>query len=119
MRVCGLTQMLHLVENWEVCEKLVEFAYGSQLRVDSSHHPLLMTEPSHHSPKHRARMAEMFFETFNVPAFYLAKNPVLASYVLVLSVTKRADLHPVAPPPSFSTVVQESLLLQPWWTGTC
>ena len=45
-------------------------------------HPLLVTEPAWNTQQNREKTLEVCFETFNVPAFYMAKQPVLASYAI-------------------------------------
>jgi actin-like protein 6A len=40
-----------------------------------------MTEPAWNTQANRERMAEILFEEFQVPAFYIANNGVLSAYV--------------------------------------
>lgn len=47
------------------------------MKVDASEHPILVTEPTWNTPENRERMAEIMFEEFNVPAFYIANTGVL------------------------------------------
>lgn len=42
-----------------------------------------MTEPAWNTPANRERMAEIMFEEFQVPAFYIANTGVLNAYVFV------------------------------------
>lgn len=51
------------------------------MRIDPTEHPILVTEPAWNSPENRERMAEIMFEEFNVPAFYIANTGVLNAYV--------------------------------------
>ena len=44
-------------------------------------HPILCTEPAWNTQANRERMAEMMFEQFEVPAFYIANTGVLNTYV--------------------------------------
>jgi actin-related protein len=46
-----------------------------------SEHPILVTEPAWNSTANRERMAEIMFEEFQVPAFYVANTAVLNAYV--------------------------------------
>lgn len=41
----------------------------------------MMVEPATNTKEVREKMAEIAFEKYNVPAFYLGKSPVLSSYV--------------------------------------
>lgn len=68
-----------LVTDWEGYSQLWEYAY-KKLGVDASHHPLMLTDPAWNTKQAREKAIEMAFETFNVPAFYLGKSPVLSCY---------------------------------------
>jgi actin-like protein 6A len=46
-------------------------------RVHPSEHPILATEPAWNTPANRESMAEIMFEEFHVPAFYIANTGVL------------------------------------------
>jgi actin-like protein 6B len=47
------------------------------MRCNPSEHPILVTEPTWNTPANRERMAEIMFEEFQVPAFYIANTGVL------------------------------------------
>jgi len=51
------------------------------MRCSPSDHPILVTEPSWNTQANRERMAEIMFEEFNVPAFYIANTGVLNAFV--------------------------------------
>lgn len=69
-----------LVESWAAFEALVAHTLRDRLRVDTSEHAILYAEPNHNRRAARERLVELFFETFNAPAAYLAKSAVLAAY---------------------------------------
>ena len=52
--------------------------------MNLTEHPVLATEPPWNSPANRERMAEIFFEEHQVPAFYIANTGVLNSCALLL-----------------------------------
>ncbi|KAM7044464.1 LOW QUALITY PROTEIN: actin-related protein T1 [Molossus nigricans] len=67
-----------LVTRWDDMEKLwISFW---ELGVKSSQHPVLMTETSLNPKETREKTAEVMFENFNVPAFYLSNHAVVALY---------------------------------------
>ncbi|XP_054432927.1 actin-related protein T1 [Pteronotus mesoamericanus] len=69
-----------LVTGWEDMEKLWKYLFEWELGVKSCQQPVLMTEPSLNPRETREKMAEVMFETFNVPAFYLSNHAVAALY---------------------------------------
>jgi actin-related protein len=34
-----------LIEDWDLCEKVLQYIFGKHLRCDASKHPILMSEP--------------------------------------------------------------------------
>jgi actin-like protein 6B len=50
------------------------------MRCTPSEHPTLVTEPTWNTTANRERMAEIMFEEFSVPAFYIANTGVLNAY---------------------------------------
>lgn len=50
------------------------------MRCAPSEHPILVTEPTWNTPANREKMAEIMFEEFQVPAFYIANTGVLNAY---------------------------------------
>lgn len=70
-----------LVNDWDAMEQIWNAAYNDMLRVTSSEHPLLCTEPAWNTLENREKMMELAFEKFDVPAFYVAKDAVMTAYV--------------------------------------
>ncbi|XP_062939078.1 actin-related protein T2-like [Cynocephalus volans] len=69
-----------LITHWDDVEKLWEHIFEWELRVKPCQQPVLMTEPSLNLLATREKIAEMMFEKFNVPAFYLSNHAVVALY---------------------------------------
>ncbi|KAM9181051.1 actin-related protein T2-like [Dugong dugon] len=69
-----------LVTDWDDMEKLWQHLFDCELGVKPCAQPVLMTEPSLNPREIREKMAEVMFETFNVPAFYLSNQAVVALY---------------------------------------
>jgi centractin len=62
-------------------EKIWHHLYSkNQLNSTSEEHPVLLTEAPLNPRKNREKMAEIFFETFNVPALYISMQAVLSLY---------------------------------------
>lgn len=56
---------------------LISHALRDVMRCNPEEHPVLVTEPAWNTATNRERMAEIMFEEFNVPAFYIANTGVL------------------------------------------
>ncbi|KAJ2516047.1 NuA4 histone acetyltransferase subunit [Coemansia sp. RSA 1939] len=69
-----------LVKDWDVYEKIWEYAFKSRLRVRPEEHPVMVSEAAWNTSALRAKLVEMAFEKFGTPAFYVCKNPVLAAF---------------------------------------
>ncbi|XP_004634579.1 actin-related protein T1 [Octodon degus] len=69
-----------MVTRWDDMEKLWKHLFEWELGVKPSEQPVLMTEPSLNPRETREKTAEIMFEKFNVPAFYLCNHAVAALY---------------------------------------
>ncbi|XP_008581761.1 PREDICTED: actin-related protein T1-like [Galeopterus variegatus] len=69
-----------LITDWDDMEKLWEHIFEWELGVKPCQQPVLMTEPSLNLLAIREKTAEMMFENFSVPAFYLSNHAVVALY---------------------------------------
>ncbi len=68
------------IESWDAMEKIWNFTFFNDLRVNPAEHPVLLTEPPLNALSNREKMAELMFETFNVPALYISMQAVLSLY---------------------------------------
>ncbi|MHA1911111.1 MAG: actin, cytoplasmic 2 [Candidatus Kariarchaeaceae archaeon] len=68
------------INDWEAMERIWHFTFFNDLRVNPSEHPVLLTEPPLNAHMNREKMAELMFETFNVPAMYISMQAVLSLY---------------------------------------
>ena len=69
-----------IVEDWGAMEKIWHYTFYTDLRIDPAEHPILLTEPPLNPRPNREKMCEIMFETFNVPALYIAMQAVLSLY---------------------------------------
>ncbi|KAF9809297.1 hypothetical protein SFRURICE_015760 [Spodoptera frugiperda] len=61
------------VDNWDLFEKMLDYCYAK-------HHPALFTEAVWTTRPAREKLAELLFEKYQAPAFFLVKSAVLAAF---------------------------------------
>ncbi|KAM8970900.1 actin, cytoplasmic-like [Sarcophilus harrisii] len=69
-----------IVTNWEDMEKIWHHAFYNVLRVDPEQHPLLVTESITNPKANKEKLVEIMFETFGVPALYVAIQDILSLF---------------------------------------
>ncbi len=77
-----------VVHDWNALENLWHFIFYELLRVNPSERPVLLMIAPQTSVKDKERMAEIIFETFNVPALYITSCAVLS----LLSIQRNTGL---------------------------
>jgi len=80
--ICTLVYPLEhgIVTDWSDMEKVWHHAYYNELKVKPEAHPVLLTEAPLNPKANREQMTRVMFETFRVPALYVAVQAVLSLY---------------------------------------
>lgn len=69
-----------IVSDWDDMERIWKYIYEEELKTASEEHPVLLTEAPLNPRNNREAAAQMFFETFNVPALFASIQAVLSLY---------------------------------------
>ena len=69
-----------VIQNWDKMEKMWGYLFKDQLNVDPLEYNIILTQPLMNSKDEKEKMAQIMFETFNVPSLYLAYSIDLSFY---------------------------------------
>ncbi|KAI0304949.1 alpha-centractin [Russula brevipes] len=69
-----------IVTDWDDMERIWNWVYAEELGTLSEEHPVLLTEAPLNPRTNRESAAQIFFDTFNVPALYISVQAVLSLY---------------------------------------
>ena len=76
--VLNVAESAHMTD-WSEMEKIWRRVF-EELKVNPAEHPVLLTEEITNPRDSREKMTQIMFETFHVPALYIAVQPVLSLY---------------------------------------
>ncbi|MHA1305144.1 MAG: actin, cytoplasmic 2 [Candidatus Heimdallarchaeaceae archaeon] len=68
------------IQDWDAMERIWHYTFYNDLRVNPNEHPILLTEPPLNKNTNKEKMAELMFDTFNVPAMYISMQAILSLY---------------------------------------
>ena len=68
-----------IIMDWNEMTKIWKYTFDS-LSIAQDEHPVLITEAPLNPRRNRSKIAEIYFETFNVPALYVAAQAILSLY---------------------------------------
>ncbi|NXH16073.1 ACTL9 protein, partial [Bucco capensis] len=69
-----------IIVNWQAAESLLQQLFEQKLQVPPEEYALLISEPPLSPSSHREKMMEVAFESLGSPGFFVAHQPVLATY---------------------------------------
>ena len=69
-----------IVNNWDDMEKIWGHIFTNELHVVPEEHNVMLTEVIMNPKENREKMAQIMFETFNIPGLYIALQPSLVLY---------------------------------------
>ena len=69
-----------IVTDWDDMERIWNWVYTEGLKALSEEHPVLLTEAPLNPRQNRDLAAQIFFETFNAPAFFTSVQAILSLY---------------------------------------
>ena len=69
-----------IVTNWDDMEKIWSHTFHNELRIDPAAQPVMLIDSALNVKANREKMVKIMFETFKVPALYVATAPALSLY---------------------------------------
>lgn len=69
-----------IIENYDLMERVWHHSFYETLSVSPNENPVFLTEPQMNPKFNREKIAQIMFESFNVPSLYIGKQAPLSLY---------------------------------------
>eukprot|EP01124_Arcella_intermedia_P024229 TRINITY_DN4031_c0_g1_i1.p1 TRINITY_DN4031_c0_g1~~TRINITY_DN4031_c0_g1_i1.p1 ORF type:complete len:377 (+),score=53.47 TRINITY_DN4031_c0_g1_i1:132-1133(+) len=69
-----------IVTHWDDMERVWDYAFRTELRINPEERPILTTEAPLNPKSNREKTAQLMFERFQFPSFYVALGGILGVY---------------------------------------
>ena len=69
-----------VMDDWVTMVRIWDFSFENKLKIDRKLHPVLMIIHPSNSRKHRQKIADIFFETYEVPALCIKDQSYLINF---------------------------------------
>ncbi|XP_075718917.1 actin-like protein 7A [Rhinoderma darwinii] len=69
-----------IIVEWDCIEAILEYLFVKEMKILPEEHAVQLSDPPLSPITNREKYAEMVFETFNIPAFYIAHQSRLSMY---------------------------------------
>ena len=69
-----------MIKDWESLEKIWNYIFTNELKVNQKEYNVLITQPINNIKENKEKIAEIMFESFNIPGLYIADSTLLSLY---------------------------------------
>ena len=69
-----------MIKDWESLEKIWNYIFTNELKVNQKEYNILISQPINNIKENKEKIAEIMFESFNIPGLYLADSTILTLY---------------------------------------
>ena len=68
------------IKNWDEMEKIWRYIFSKELKIEPEEYKVMITEVPLNPIKHRGKIGEIMFETFNMQGLYIVYSSLLSLY---------------------------------------
>ena len=70
----------NIIKDWDIMEKIWKHIFKNELKVNPEEYKILITQPIKNIKENKEKIAEIMFESFNIPGLYLADSTLLSLF---------------------------------------